>query len=156
MRIKLLTVGMNRSSFLTQGESDYLKRIKHYSKIDIEQIRGEKIMRNRSEIEILKVEGEKLLEKTTRGMVVVALDRNGMVLNSEAFAQMILNWQNRSIQEVVFVIGGPLGLSEEFIKRADLVLSLSPMTFPHEMVRLLLLEQLYRAFTILNGEKYHK
>jgi len=143
-------------SYFLEGEADYLKRLKHYSRVEIQWVRSEKIVGSRSTDEILSVEGERLMNKIPPDSTLVALDRRGKGLTSEGLASMILKWQNRSIKEVVFLIGGPLGLSNTLLSRADVVLSLSKMTFTHEMVRLILLEQLYRSFTILRGEKYHK
>lgn len=156
MRFRILTVGENKVSYLVEGETDYLKRLKHYCRIEIVSVRGEKIKENRSSDEILHLEAEKLLKQIPEKSIVVALDKHGEMLSSEDLAQKVKEWQNRSFQCAVFIIGGPLGLSEYLLNRVDIVISLSPMTFTHEMVHLILLEQLYRCFTILRGQKYHK
>ena len=87
---------------------------------------------------------------------VVALDRSGRMMDSEDFARIVCHWEFQAVKRLVFIIGGPLGLDHTFVKKADFVLSLSKMTFMHEMVRLIFLEQFYRAWTILRGEKYHR
>lgn len=156
MRFRILVVGENKVSYLVAGEADYLRRLERYCRVDVASVRGEKIKGKRSVGELLGVEGERLMKQIPRGSFLVVLDRQGETLSSEELARQILDWQNRAVQEVIFLVGGPLGLGDEVLARANLVVSLSRMTFTHEMVRLILLEQLYRSFTILRGEKYHK
>ncbi|MCJ7812795.1 23S rRNA (pseudouridine(1915)-N(3))-methyltransferase RlmH [bacterium] len=156
MRFRILGVGEYKLNFLAEGESDFMKRLKRYCRIEVRWLRSEKIGAHRSKDEMLHMEGKQLLSKIPEQSIVVALDRQGEGLSSEAFSDKINRWMNRSVKEVVFVIGGPLGLDKTVLKKADFILSFSMMTFTHEMIRLLLLEQLYRAFTILRGEKYHK
>lgn len=142
--------------YLVEGEAEYLKRLRHYARVELRSVRSEKITEKRSAKEILCIEANRLMRKIPRGDMVVALNRRGKEYDSEELASKISEWQNRSTKGVVFLIGGPWGLADDVLNRSDLVLSLSKMTFTHEMVRLILLEQLYRSFTILRGEKYHK
>ena len=97
-----------------------------------------------------------MLAKVPSGALVIVLDERGKQFTSKKLAEQVQEWQNRSIQHVAFVLGGPLGLSDQVRKKANLVLSLSKLTFVHEMARVVLVEQLYRAWTILRNEKYHK
>ena len=156
MRIEILCVGEVKKPYLKEAEKDYLSRLRHYCKIESGFIDGEKIVSNKQEKNILAKEAGKLLNRIGEGSLVAALDRKGHSCSSEELSDRICEWQNRGLKKIVFVIGGPLGLDEKIIRRANLVLSLSEMTFAHEMVKLILLEQLYRAFTIIKGEKYHK
>ena len=101
-------------------------------------------------------EGKVLLEQVPAGWLKVALDPGGKLVSSEELAEKITGWENRSVKGISYLIGGPLGLSAEVMRSADLTLSLSRMTFTHDMTRLILIEQIYRAYTIKAGEKYHK
>ena len=156
MRIQILVVGQNKFDYLVDGELHYIRRLSHYCQVNIFSVKGEKITKKRSSSDILKVESKRLLNRILERSFVVILDRGVVLLNSKEFTKKIVDWQNRSINELIFVIGGPLGLGSEIKQRADFTLSLSKMTFTHDMTRLILLEQLYRCFSILRGEKYHK
>ncbi len=156
MRIRILSVGNIKTPHIREGEAEYLGRLERYCAVETVFIPGEKITRNKPDQEVLEKEGKKLLERIPDDGVVVALDRRGKSWSSEELAKRIAGWQNLGTRRVVFVIGGPLGLGRQILERADVVLSLSEMTFAHEMVKWILLEQLYRAFTILKREKYHK
>ena len=156
MHLHIISVGSNRQKYLMEGETDYLKRLGHYCSIELKSVKEEKIKQNRYSNQIRSIEGDRLIKRIPDKSVVVVLDKQGKQLDSEEMAVMIADWQNRAVRHVTFLIGGPLGLSECVFARADHVLSLSKMTFTHEMVRLILLEQIYRSFTILRGENYHK
>jgi 23S rRNA (pseudouridine1915-N3)-methyltransferase len=156
MRVTITAVGENKFDYLREGESDYLNRLKHYCKINMLFVRGEKITLKSPEETVRNKEWETLRKSLPVQQYLVVLDKGGRMLSSEELAGKIQNLQVRSIPDVCFAVGGPLGLPDSAIRYADFVLSLSPMTFTHEMSRLILLEQLYRAFTILRGEKYHK
>jgi 23S rRNA (pseudouridine1915-N3)-methyltransferase len=156
MRIKILAVGENRVSYLVKGEDDFLHRLKHYCTIEMWSVKSEKIKMGRRREEIFKKEAERLFKQIPERSMVIILDRNGKEYSSEELAEKLSVWQNKGIRNLVIIIGGPLGLSCSIKKKADVVLSLSRLTFTHEMIRLILLEQIYRAFTILKGEKYHK
>ncbi len=135
--------------------ADYQKRIKRYLPINIITIKPEKI-KSLSNAEILKREGERIQEKLNQGDTVIVMDKSGKMQSSKqlaaAFEKMVLG-RNRNL---VFIIGGPLGLDEAVKKRADQIWSFSKMTFPHELAAVMLLEQIYRVQTIRRGEKYHK
>lgn len=156
MRMTLLTIGENKFPVFKQGESLYVERLSHYVSMKCESVMSEKITRNKSESYIISSEINRLQSKIPKDAFICSLDRKGKLLSSEEFAEQIQKWQNQNITNVYFCIGGPYGLNSEFIAQSDFVLSLSPMTYPHDLVRVVFLEQLYRAFTILHGEKYHK
>lgn len=156
MRITLLTVGENKFPFFKKGEALYLERLSHYVSISIESVASERMTRNKSESYVLSAETLCLRSRIPKDAFVCALDRKGKSFNSEEFAMQIQKWQNRNITKLYFCIGGPIGLDPEFVEQSDFILSLSSMTLPHDLVRVVFLEQLYRAFTILKGEKYHK
>ncbi|MEW6288730.1 MAG: 23S rRNA (pseudouridine(1915)-N(3))-methyltransferase RlmH [Thermodesulfobacteriota bacterium] len=154
MRLELLFPGKTKEAYLKKGIDDFSERLSHYVKTDF------KIIKDRSGAQdtarAMRLEGEQLLENCSKSAWVVVLDPGGRQLSSEEFAGMVENWEGQGRQVVSFIIGGPDGLSPAVIARADLLLSLSRMTFTHEMARLLLLEQLYRAYSIKAGTKYHK
>jgi len=152
----MIVVGKTRVSYLCEGEEDYLNRLKQYCKFEIQHVKSEKIKHSIAEDHIRNCEGERILKLVSQRSTVVALDIEGKSMTSQDLARKVDDWQSRGVPEVVFLIGGPLGLSGAVLSKADLILSLSRMTLTHEMARLILLEQLYRSFTILRGEKYHK
>ncbi len=133
----------------------YLKRIKHYLPVSIELIKPEKI-KSLSDAEILNREGQKFLEKINSADHTIVMDKHGKQFTSEEFAKFFNQLAGQSTKQITFVIGGPLGLSDDVKKKADQRLSFSKMTFPHELAFVMLLEQIYRAQSILKGEKYHK
>ncbi|MFW8600243.1 23S rRNA (pseudouridine(1915)-N(3))-methyltransferase RlmH [Desulfobacterota bacterium M19] len=154
MKIELLVVGKTKQDYLAAGIDDYLQRLRPYCPLSVKVVK-EKRGRLPDNAR-LREEGEKLISLVPRGALLVVLDPGGRRLSSEELAFDVGRWRDTGRQLIVFVVGGPLGLSAEVKRRADVVVSLSRMTFTHEMVRLLFLEQLYRAFTILAGSKYHK
>ena len=155
MRFELLFLGKTKEKYLAEGIEDYAKRLSHYIKVEIKTVKESK--QKKGEPENLQIEREsETLLKSAQSPYLVCLDRIGKQLDSIALAKQIGHWEMQGLKKISFVIGGPLGLSKTILKKADLLLSLSPMTFTHDMTRLLLLEQLYRAFTIKAGEKYHK
>lgn len=156
MRLTILSVGDPKLPFILDGEREFAGRIRHYGKVSLRSVRSERIPENRTGESVRQSEGRRLLESLPDGSLAVAMDAKGRQLDSPAFAGLLRSWQERGTREAVFIIGGPLGLHHSVIERAEMVLSLSKMTFTHEMTRLFLLEQIYRAFTILRGEKYHK
>jgi 23S rRNA (pseudouridine1915-N3)-methyltransferase len=156
LKIKVIVVDRTRSAFLREGESFYLKRLRHYVPVDWVEVKPVRILGGKREEETLDAEGEAIGRKISARDFLVALDRKGDQLDSMELAQWLEPLAQQAPAGVVFLIGGPLGLSRALLERAQKVLSLSRMTFTHEMSRLFLLEQLYRALTILKGEKYHK
>lgn len=154
MRLELISPGKTKEGYLRAGIEDFAGRISHYAKIDMKAVK--EIKGPHESDRAREKEGKLLLESCSKGAFLVALDPAGSGLSSEKFAELVGDWENQGRQVVSFIIGGPEGLAAAVVNRADLVLSLSPMTFTHEMARLLLLEQLYRAYTIKAGTKYHK
>ena len=155
MRLELLFLGKTRETYLSSGIDDFAKRLSRYIKVEIKTIKEGKIKKGEPENFLIEKES-KILMQNVQGDYLVCLDRTGKQMDSLALAAQMERWEMQGQKKITFVIGGPLGLSATILKKADLVLSLSPMTFTHDMTRLLLLEQLYRACTIKAGEKYHK
>ena len=147
-------VDRTRLPFLVQGESFYLDRLHRYAHIEWVEVKPARIKKGKPIKEILATEGESIVKRLGRDYVI-ALDQSGKAYDSEGLAARI-DQLSIDHSRLDFVIGGPLGISKEILEDANETLSLSPLTLTHEMCRLLLLEQLYRAFTIINNEKYHK
>jgi len=156
MKIKIIVVGKTREKFIQQGEKDFQKRLTRYCHLGWTILKEEKISANKTGQIIKRKEAEKILSPITKGAFTIALDQTGDQMSSEELAELLQGRMNEGVGELTFIIGGALGLDESILKQATKILSLSRMTFTHEMSRLILLEQLYRAFTILKGEKYHK
>jgi 23S rRNA (pseudouridine1915-N3)-methyltransferase len=155
MRLNLLCVGRLTLPFLNAGCTEFAERLKRYLPLTITEIKEHKTGCKLDVQRIIKTEGENLELRIPAGTFVVALDQKGKKLSSEQLADLMSDHMVRSIPEWTLLIGGPYGLSESLRKRADLILSLSPMTLTHQMARLLLLEQLYRCCTIIRNEPYH-
>ena len=155
MRFELLFLGKTRETYLAAGIADYVKRLNRYIPTATRILKEGKVKRNEPENLLIQRESDILLQNV-QGTRLVCLDRTGKQLESMALAEQIEKWEMQGQKKISFVIGGPLGLSAAILSRADLILSLSRLTLTHEMSRLLLLEQLYRACTIRAGEKYHK
>ena len=139
--------------------AEYEKRLSRYCKLEIIEVADEKTVENASETEIRLVkdkEGERILKNIKDDAYVVCLCIDGKQLSSEALSEKIEKLGIQGISHIVFIIGGSLGLSDDVVRRADYKLSFSPMTFPHQLMRVILLEQIYRAFRIMNHEPYHK
>lgn len=156
MRYELLFLGKTREKYLEQGILDFHNRLSRYVELDIRVLKGKKVGDKEAEAKIKDEEGKLLLSRISPGAMVVALDPGGKALASEDLAEQLAQWETAGRRIISFLIGGHLGLSLDILSRADFVLSLSRMTFTHEMTRLLLLEQLYRARTIMAGTGYHK
>lgn len=154
MKIKIVSVGSIKEKFLKDAISEYLKRLTRFAKIEIIEVDETKIQ-NKSEEQVKKEEGERLLKRIGQDEFVFLLDLKGELISSEVLAQKINELINKGISPLTFVIGGTLGLSEEVRKRANIKLSISKMTFTHQMCRMIILEQIYRAFKIINNEEYH-
>ena len=155
MTIKLLAIGKTDSNQLQQLISEYQNRLKHYIKFELEIIPDIKNVKNLSEIQQKTKEGELILKKLNPTDVLVLLDENGKQFTSVAFSEYLQKKMNSGLKQLVFVIGGPYGFSDALYQKAQGKISLSKMTFSHQMVRLFVAEQLYRAFTILKNEPYH-
>jgi 23S rRNA (pseudouridine1915-N3)-methyltransferase len=156
LRIKVIVVDRTRESFLQDGEAFYLERIRRYATLEWLEARPAKSPKGRPEEEIVVEEGQSLLKRLAPRDYAVSLDRTGRPRSSEELARWLETLTERGTDSVAFLIGGPLGLSKEALARSREILSLSSLTLTHEMTRLLLLEQIYRAFTIIKGERYHK
>lgn len=159
MKITLITVGKIKEKFFREAVSEYEKRLSRYCRLEIRETADEKTPEKASEIQreqILQREGERILKLIPEDAFVAALEIEGKRLSSEAFAGEIERLAVGGTSQIVFVIGGSLGLHNMIKKRADLAVSFSDMTFPHQLMRVILLEQIYRAYRIINGEPYHK
>ena len=159
MNITLYTVGKIKENFYRQAIEEYSKRLGRYCKLKIIEVSDEKTPDHASaaeEEQIKNKEGQRLESKIKDGTYLIALAIDGKMLDSVAFSQKIENLAIHGISEIGFVIGGSLGLSEGILKRADMHLSFSKMTFPHQLMRVILLEQIYRGYRIISNEPYHK
>jgi len=155
MKIKLIVVGKTHAKYLIQAEEEYQQRLKHYIKFEKVIVPDLKNSKNLTPIEQNRREGELIISKIEKNEEVVLLDDKGVEFTSIKFAQFINQKMIQSTRCLTFIIGGAYGFSDEVYTRANAKLSLSKMTFSHQMVRMIFKEQLYRAFTILKGEKYH-
>ncbi len=155
MQIKLLAIGKTDNKQLQALIDDYQKRLGYYIKFEFEIIPDLKKTKNLSEEQQKRKEGDLILNKLLPQDVLILLDENGKQLHSVGFSEHLQKHMNSGIKQLVFVIGGPYGFSEPVYKKAHGKLSLSKMTFSHQMIRLFIIEQLYRGFTILRNEPYH-
>jgi 23S rRNA (pseudouridine1915-N3)-methyltransferase len=157
MTIKLLCIGKIKESYLRLAIDDYVKRIRHYTSIEYRELKAEKRKKTENDILIRQRECERICKVLSPQDVVVALDEQGTQYSSIDFSKCISRYQIRGdVKSLAFVIGGATGFSENFFKKTTAIVSLSRMTFPHQLCRLVFVEQLYRAYTILAGESYHK
>jgi 23S rRNA (pseudouridine1915-N3)-methyltransferase len=155
MKLRLLCVGKTNFNFLNEGENEYTNRLIHYcnlSRIDIPELKNAKSL---SVPEIKNKEGQLILAKVQATDLLILLDENGKMYTSNEFATFFEKKMIQGKTSIVFVIGGAFGFSKEVYDRANESISLSKMTFSHQLIRIIFLEQLYRSFTILKGEKYH-
>ena len=155
MNIKLIVIGKTDNINLNALIEEYTKRLRFYIKFDLEVIPDIKNVKNLSESEQKTKEGQLILEKLTPTDQLILLDENGKEFNSIEFSDFLQKKMNSGIKTLVFVIGGPYGFSDEVYQKAQGKVALSQMTFSHQMVRLFVIEQIYRGFTILNNEPYH-
>lgn len=156
MNITILSVEKHRTRELVALEEEFIKRLSKYCKVVSTGIKRPKISDTISSSAVCNAEGEMILKKVKETDFVVALDSSGTMVDSKTFALQVKYWQQSGKQSIVFIIGGPHGLAEKVKTRANFVLSLSKLTFSHEIARMLLCEALYRVFDILQGGKYHK
>jgi len=155
MNIRLLAIGKTDNKSLQTLIDDYTKRLSFYVKFDLEVIPDIKNVKNLSEAQQKEKEGELILSKLSATDQLILLNENGITFSSVGFSEYLQKKMNAGIKTLVFVIGGPYGFSEEIYKKAQGKVSLSEMTFSHQMVRLFVIEQIYRGFTILRNEPYH-
>lgn len=159
MKITVMAVGKIKESFYREAVAEFQKRLSRYVKLEIIETADEKTPEDASELEnsrIRKLEGERLLKNIRADAYVIALAIKGKMFDSVELSEKLRMLGVNGASHIVFVIGGSLGLSEEVLKRADMQLSFSKMTFPHQLMRVILLEQIYRSYRIMNHEPYHK
>ena len=159
MKITLITVGKIKEKYFTDAIAEYAKRLSRYCKLEIIEVADEKTPDGASEAlenQIKEKEGERILSKVPDSAYVIALAIEGKQLSSEELADKMEKWNVNGVSHLVFIIGGSLGITPKVLNRADFKLSFSRMTFPHQLMRVVLLEQIYRSFRIRNNEPYHK
>lgn len=154
MNINIISVGKMREKFMKSGVEEFLKRLQVYTSVNIIEIAAEDLKHDVNRAK--EIEAEKILNKIPPQACVIVMEIDGKQLTSEKFADKIKEINSGGFNQIVFVIGGAFGLTDSVKNRADFLLSLSKMTFPHQMARLILVEQIYRAFRIINNEPYHK
>lgn len=159
MNISIISVGKLKEKYLKMGIEEYTKRLGSYAKIDLVEVADEKAPENLSDADmeiVKKKEGERILAKIGADTYVIALAIEGKMKSSEQLAEDLQSLMTYGRSKVAFVIGGSLGLHEDVMKRSDEKLSFSKMTLPHQLMKLVLIEQVYRAFRIIKNEPYHK
>lgn len=159
LSVTIVAVGKIKEDFYRSAVSEYAKRLSAYCHFDVIEVKDEKTPENPTETEkriILEREGKRILDKIPKGTKVIALCIEGKQLSSEELADTLSNLSLSGVSRVVFVIGGSMGLSDEVKNLASIRLSFSKMTFPHMLMRVILAEQIYRGFTIIEGKTYHK
>ncbi|HOA56068.1 MAG: 23S rRNA (pseudouridine(1915)-N(3))-methyltransferase RlmH [Acetivibrionales bacterium] len=159
MKINIIAVGKIKERYLKEGIAEYSKRLSRFCDLRITEVADEPAPDNLSaaqEEQVRSKEAARVLGKVKDGTYLIVLDVEGVKKSSDEFAAVLKNCMTSGNSNITFVIGGSLGLAPELIKKANLRLSLSDMTFPHQLTRLILLEQIYRVFKIINGEPYHK
>ncbi|MBR4344646.1 MAG: 23S rRNA (pseudouridine(1915)-N(3))-methyltransferase RlmH [Lachnospiraceae bacterium] len=159
MKITILCVGKIKEKFFSDAIAEYVKRLSRYCNLEIIEVQDEKTPDGASEAieqKIKEKEGERLLSKFKDGCYYIALAIKGKKLSSEELASTLEELGTRGVGHIGFIIGGSLGLSDEVLKKCDMQLSFSDMTFPHQLMRVILLEQIYRSYRIISGAPYHK
>jgi 23S rRNA (pseudouridine1915-N3)-methyltransferase len=159
VNILIVTVGKLKEKYLKMGIDEYLKRLNAYAKVEVVEVADEKAPEELSESEMIQVkqkEGERILAKISQDTYIIALAINGKMQSSEELADTLDKLATYGKSKIAFIIGGSLGLSDEVLKRSNEQLSFSKMTFPHQLMKLILVEQIYRAYRINRGEPYHK
>ncbi len=159
LKISLICVGKIKEKYWIEAIAEYSKRLSRYCKLSVIEVADEKTPDGASEAEcdaIKKKEGDRILAKIDSGALVCTLEIAGKRFTSEGFADFLESSAARGTSHIQFVIGGSLGLHKSVLDRSDMGISFSDMTFPHQMMRVILLEQIYRGYRIINGEPYHK
>lgn len=159
MKITILTVGKIKEKYLKDAIAEYAKRLSRYCKLEIVEVADEKTIENASQVletQIRDKEAERLMKYIREDAYVITLEIKGKQLTSEELSEKINQLGIQGKSHIIFVIGGSIGLGDEILKRSDYALSFSKMTFPHQLMRVILLEQIYRSNRIINGEPYHK
>ena len=159
MKITILTVGKIKEKYFTAAIAEYTKRLSRYCKLEVIEVADEKTPDNASEHEedLIRVkEGDRLKKYIKNGAYIISLAIQGKQTTSEGFAEKIHNLGLKGESHIIFIIGGSIGIDQNILNNSDELLSFSKMTFPHQLMRVDLLEQIYRAYRIINGEPYHK
>ena len=159
MKITILTVGKIKEKYLKDAIVEYATRLSRYCKLEIVEVADEKTIENASQVletQIRDKEAERLMKYIREDAYVITLEIKGKQLTSEELSEKINQLGIQGKSHIIFVIGGSIGLGDEILKRSDYALSFSKMTFPHQLMRVILLEQIYRSYRIINGEPYHK
>lgn len=159
VNITIVSVGKLKEKYLKMGIDEYAKRLSSYAKVELIEVPDEKAPETLSESEmelVKKKEGERILSKIQNNTYVIALDKQGKMKSSEELAESIESLMTYGTSKIAFVIGGSLGLHKDVLQRADEKLSFGKMTLPHQLMKLILVEQIYRSFRIMKGEPYHK
>ncbi|MDD6442181.1 MAG: 23S rRNA (pseudouridine(1915)-N(3))-methyltransferase RlmH [bacterium] len=159
MKITIITVGKLKEKYLKDAIAEYSKRLSKYCKLEIVEVADEKTPENASEVvedAIRSKEAERILKYVKEDAFVITLEIAGKQLTSEEFADKIEQLGVRGISHIIFIIGGSIGLGKEVLEKSDFALSFSKMTFPHQLMRVILLEQVYRSYRIISGQPYHK
>lgn len=159
MKITIITVGKIKEKYLKEAIAEYSKRLSKYCKLEIVEVADEKTPENASEtIEngIREKEAERILKYIKEDAYIITLEIGGKLLSSEELAEKIEKLGIQGTSHIIFIIGGSIGLGTSVLKKSDYALSFSRMTFPHQLMRVILLEQVYRSYRIINGEPYHK
>ena len=159
MKITIITVGKMKEKYLKDAIAEYSKRLSKYCKLEIVEVADEKTPENASEVvedAIRSKEAERILKYVKEDAFVITLEIAGKQLTSEEFADKIEQLGVRGVSHIIFIIGGSIGLGKEVLAKSDFALSFSKMTFPHQLMRVILLEQVYRSYRIISGEPYHK
>ena len=159
MKITIITVGKIKEKYLRDAIAEYTKRLSKYCKLDIIEVADEKTPDNASRVAedaIRSKEAEHILKHVKDDAYVITLEINGKQVSSEELAEKIDKLGIQGTSHIIFIIGGSIGLGREVLEKSDFALSFSKMTFPHQLMRVILLEQVYRSYRIINGEPYHK
>ena len=155
MKIEFWSIGKQHDPAIKSAIEDYTKRINKYCPVKWEILPVPKNAGMLSEIDLKRLEGKMVMEWTSKDDILIALDENAKEMDSVGLSEFIIKQGNMGIKKMIFLIGGAFGLDESILKRANYTWSLSKLTFPHQLVRLILAEQVYRAYTIIKNEKYH-
>jgi 23S rRNA (pseudouridine1915-N3)-methyltransferase len=156
IKLKFIFVGKTKEPWIAEGLEHYRKMLQKFAGLEFLTVKDEKVTGHWSEEMVLEKEGKRVLESQNKNSLSIVLDSKGKMISTEELAKFFKEKMNQGRNDFVFVTGSTLGLSSEVINSADFRLSLSRMTFPHQLVRLILLEQVFRAFSIIGGRKYHK
>ncbi|MBU0963491.1 23S rRNA (pseudouridine(1915)-N(3))-methyltransferase RlmH [Patescibacteria group bacterium] len=154
LNVTVISVGSIKEDFWRQAINEYIKRLKPYVKLNFIEIPEERFQKVTDRNKIIAIEGAKILKAMPEEATVIAMDRTGIQFNSPEWSKELEEW-SKFAKKIVFVIGGPLGLDPEILRKSNILLSMSKMTFTHQMAQVILLEQLYRGSMILNGKQYH-